>query len=37
MWLYLVDVDVELGQAVQDELALVDEDLRLLLQEFLAI
>ena len=37
MWLYLVDVDVELGQAVQDEFALVDEDLRLLLQEFLAI
>ena len=37
MWFYLVDVDVELGQAVQDELALVDEDLRLLLQEFLAI
>ena len=37
MWFYLVDVDVELGQAVQDKLALVDEDLRLLLQEFLAI
>lgn len=33
----LVDVDVELGQAVQDELALVDEDVHLVGQELLAV
>lgn len=34
---YLVDVDEELGQSVQNELALVDEDLALLPQELLAV
>lgn len=35
--LILVDVDVELGQAMEDELALIDEDIHLVIQELLAI
>jgi hypothetical protein len=35
--LTLVEVDVELRQAVEDELALVDEDLHLVPQELLAV
>jgi hypothetical protein len=34
---YLVDVDIELGQSVEDELALINEDFGLLLQKLLAI
>ena len=36
-FLILVDVDVELGQAVQDELTLIDEDIHLVIQESLAV
>ena len=33
----LVDVDVELGQTVKDELALIDEDIHLIVEELFAI
>lgn len=35
--LVLVDVDVELGEAVEDELALIDEDIHLVVEELLAV
>ena len=34
---YLIDVDEELSQSVENELALIDEDLAFLLEEFLAV
>jgi hypothetical protein len=36
-FLVLVDIDVELGQAVEDEFTLIDEDLTFLLQKLLAV
>jgi len=35
--MYLIEVDVELGQSVQDELSLIDEDVWLVPEEFLAV
>lgn len=34
---YLIDVDVELSQTMENKFALIDEDLRLILQKLLAV
>lgn len=37
MRVYFIDVDIELGQSMENQFSLIDEDLSFLLEELLAI
>lgn len=37
MKVYFIDVDIELGQSMENQFSLIDEDLSFLLEELLAI